>query len=363
MEKTAIEREKRTDKGHFDKEDYVKPIFLVILPDIFFERYRDSTSISLKFLSDDDEMRRKMVSEHSDRTKFFHRMLETLKKVHLISSSYINARTARIDAMDEKITEALKKLYATADNLQSNIEKVCDERSPFKDKIQAFDKLRTEDTSKGKRKYSKKETDNSVVYEILDKKRGKSITKFELGKVDIHTIDKSIKKEIEENFEKLVVSVRNAKHDPSNKFDFDKDYDRGYNEALFLNGEHLILENSKDIENKFAPNDADILRGFCQQGLYEALLRKIAVCIFGEEKRKFEIFTDSRGRLSRIEYSMEYDTSKSTEEAYNKLKDNAENNPLDDKTEVVKSVQANAVIGVENGIVTLNYFDCTFERF
>lgn len=56
------------------------------------------------------ENREKLVNEHSDRNKLFHRILVGLAKIGLVRSSYLKAREERIDAMDSAIRESLNSM-------------------------------------------------------------------------------------------------------------------------------------------------------------------------------------------------------------------------------------------------------------
>ena len=101
--------------GKLDKDIYIRDARQSVVSECLPDEKNSNASEKAKNLKRFAESRNGLVDQYSDSKTLFHRMLTGLKGAHLIPSSYVDLRTQRIEAQDDKIKESLESMQ---DSLQ-----------------------------------------------------------------------------------------------------------------------------------------------------------------------------------------------------------------------------------------------------
>ena len=106
--------------GALDKKTYIRERLQGVVSECLPDEKNSSASEKAKNLKRFAEDPDRYVDRHSDSKTLFHRMLTGLERAHLISHRYLNSRTERIEAQDNKIKDSLESMKACLLEKQAN---------------------------------------------------------------------------------------------------------------------------------------------------------------------------------------------------------------------------------------------------
>ena len=358
--------------GALDKKTYISDRLESVASECVPYEKNSSASEKAKILKRFAEDRNNLVDRHSDSKTLFHRMLTSLKRAHLISSSYVGSRTKRIEAQDKKIKASLQSLQSTQVSLlkkkivdwfygaqeekaEQLLENFSSGRNHDSVRIESFKELKGLASEAYKKNFREESVTQSDTYAIYDD--DDCFLSLKQHKVNKNDIDfEKIEKEIKEYIDKIELSEKPEE-------DFFKDYKRNKGQ-YFLEDRPLIIENEADIEQHFQKEGARVIYGICHQVLPPILFFG-HVCHDSTNNKEFSYhFTvDDDKKLLKIDYTY---ISNMAADLYNNKESILRAFPEDPP--LAKSVEFHASLKVEyddagRSSVKIDSFDCKYTKF